>query len=215
MRERERERERESEREKKKETRKNTKLYIYIYRITRRTPKLMKPPNPSDIKQNCEPHFGARWWRAFLGRAWQCSLNGLNPLSSAPIHGVIPRIITYGHAIRTGYGWTAWTASHPNSINSCIMLYHHQSIERRTFFTGKLSPSLCLPTPIPLCHRVHLSTIFCVSTALVTLSLYLHFRMFLSHHWAICLPTCLLTMGLSSFSLPKLPCWRYIGIPRM
>lgn len=51
------------------------------------------------------------------------------------------------------------------------MLYHHQSIERRTFFTGKLSPSLCLPTPIPLRDRVHLSTIICVSTALVTITL--------------------------------------------
>ena len=46
-------------RERKKRNEKKYKT-IYIYRITRRTPKLMKPPNPSDIKQNCEPHFGAR-----------------------------------------------------------------------------------------------------------------------------------------------------------
>ena len=53
-------RERERERERKKKKREKIQNYIYIDRITRRTPKLMKPPNPSDIKQNCEPHFGAR-----------------------------------------------------------------------------------------------------------------------------------------------------------
>ena len=63
-----------------------------------------------------------------------------------------------------------------------------------------LSLSASLPESVYVIVSICLLLYSCVSTARVTLSPYLYFQTFLSHHGAICLPTCLLT--LSSNTLP-------------